>query len=122
MTNAQGRCGHPDCFRPTRELKPFCTTHLNHQPYVQQLVMISGLMRDEIERAKTKVPKVEGSLIAPEVQRYMEEVRAATAARVSKDCGMPFAAAVNFLKALHKAKVLRLRQMPRSDIYFIPGD
>ena len=84
--------------------------------------MISGLMRDEIERAKTKVPKVEGSLMAPEVRRYMEEVRAATAARVSKDCGMPYASAVNFLKALVRARVLRLKATQRSDIYFMPGD
>jgi len=54
-------CEVPACTQTTREGKPFCPDHVDHNPYVQDILEHLAVREDEEDRAKREAIRLRGN-------------------------------------------------------------
>lgn len=114
-------CDVYDCWRTTREGKPFCTDHVEYHPGVAALLEEIARREEEARLAhegKRHLLDVNGSL-AQEILRMVQE-RGATVERISRSAHLSHDGATSFLKALAKAGLVALSHNRRDSLVARP--
>jgi hypothetical protein len=111
-------CEVPQCTETTREGKPYCPEHVDHHPYVQQLLQDLAEQEDERERAAKKgaVDKVDlegenAKAILRELQHHGER----TLERLARDTKLPLEAVRTIGEALKRKNLVTFGQTKRKD-------
>lgn len=108
-------CEADGCNRSTKEGKPFCSDHILHQPYVQEL--LAALEAKEAEEAR--VTRLGARAVDPEGITAREVVRTLTVhgprtlPRLAKDMNLEVETLDGYVKALRKLKEIRIRKNNR---------
>lgn len=112
------RCSAPGCSRWTMERKPFCPGHVEHMPYVQQLLAeMADHSREQelVVQVGWHAVDVDGAT-AREVLaavRQRSPACCATPSRLAIDVGITVAAVKVYLEALERAGFIALRRTRR---------
>lgn len=117
-TSGTRLCDAPGCTETTREGKPYCPDHVDHHPYVQQLLQHLAEQEDERERATKKggADKVdlEGEN-AKAVLRELQQHGERTLERLARDTKIPVKAVEAIGEALQRRKLSTSSQTSRKD-------
>jgi hypothetical protein len=110
-------CHAPGCGKSTREGKPYCSEHVDHQPYVQQL--IDQLAEHEqkvakIKAGKTRVAKAD-DLVAKEIVLQLREHGARTLERLARDLREDTVTITAYVHALKRKRQVSLGASKRGN-------
>lgn len=112
---APRRCSESGCGRATRARKPFCTRHIERQPYVQHLLetLAERDRQDELVRRRGARAVRVDSLTAQEVLVYLRENGSHTAERIARELNLDPKVASSYLVALQRAGLITTRKNRR---------
>jgi predicted transcriptional regulator len=113
VTNSTKICDVPGCPHSTREGKPYCTDHVDHHPYVQDL--ISQLDENEValERARNKGKVDLTGQAVRELILHLNLHGARTEERLARELQLDTKALQAILRALIKAGTIQLGHSKR---------
>lgn len=95
-------CRSPNCVQTTREGKPFCPDHVEHHPYVQEILGTLAEREAEEERVRTGgAPAVDPrGLTARELVLHLSLHGARTIERLSRELQLDTAIVEGYVNAL----------------------
>lgn len=108
-------CELPDCGVATRAGKPFCSTHVQEHPYIQELLHI--MMDREIEEARVRQVGSHAvacdGLNAQEILRFVRANGERTVPRLARDLNMDLTILKCYVDALKRRRMIRLSKNKR---------
>lgn len=111
-------CGLASCEDPTREGKPYCVKHVDHNPYVREVMeAIAGAEREQgLARRRGSRAVDPAGLTSSEILRELRVHGPQSPPRLSRRLGIDLGVLRVYLRALARKRVLRLVQRDRLQI------
>lgn len=116
-------CEHPGCIMTTREGKPFCSDHVDHNPYAKLVLGELDRREDDDERAKKKRRGVNvGSVTAVELLQNVADHGPRTKERLCRELNIAMPVLDGYVDALRKEGKITLGRTSRgSEVVSLAG-
>lgn len=112
-------CDAPGCVERTREGKPYCPDHVDHLPYVQELLvaLADREAQDEaVQKRGARAVDMEASLTVQEILLHLELHGARTEERLVREINLDAKTLDGYLKALAKRKIITFGRTKRGSV------
>jgi hypothetical protein len=116
------KCERPGCDKSTKHHKPFCSQHVDEQPYVSRLLgLLAETQREHeaVRRRGWKAVSLDG-VTASEVLSQLYQYGGRTVERLSRDLQLPVSVIQSYADALAKAGLVGLGRSARKNVLLQP--